>query len=237
MKNRPYVICLMMTSVDGKILAENWGDDSKIKKAIKIFEEAHKTYGINAWIVGRTTMEKDFTKGAKPVIKKDAPKMDRNDFVAEHDGDSFAIALDGHAKLGWRKGVVNGDHVITILTESAEDGYLAHLQEVGISYIFAGAENINLAIALEKLYTLFDIEKLMLEGGGHINGSFLNEGLIDEYHELLLPIADGSMGTATVFEVEKTAKHNGATWLKLEKVELIEGDVLWLKYLVNNTQR
>jgi riboflavin biosynthesis pyrimidine reductase len=232
MKKRPYVICLMMTSVDGKILTKNWGNDPKLKKLIKLFEQAHTTYGVNAWIVGRTTMEKDFTKGAKPVLKAGRHEIERTDFVAAHNAPSFAIALDGHGKLGWRKGIMNGDHVITILTESVPDAYLANLQDIGLSYVFAGKEEIDLPLALEKLHGLFGIEKLMLEGGGHINGSFLNEGLIDEFHQLLLPIADGSADTATVFEVDQKTKHDGATWLKLEKVELIEEDVLWLKYLV-----
>jgi riboflavin biosynthesis pyrimidine reductase len=228
--DRPYVICLMMTSVDGKILGEKWGDSPEMVTLKNKFEEIHNQIGIKAWIVGRTTMEKDFTDYAKPILKKVDHHIDRSDFVAAHGAQSFAIALDGKGKLGWESAEMEGDHVITILTESVEDAYLAHLKDIGVSYIFAGSDEIELKTALYKLRHLFGIEKLMLEGGARINGSFLNEELIDELYQLLLPIADGSIETSTLFEIDDAIKKEGATLLKLENVKQIEDDVLWLTY-------
>jgi len=227
---RPYVMCLMMTSVDGKILGEKWGDSRQVKKLRGKFEEIHELIGVNAWIVGRATMEKDFTDFAKPILKKGHQEIDRQDFVAAHEGASFAIAIDGDAKLGWEKPTMYGDHVITILTEKVPNAYLAHLKDIGVSYIFAGTTEINLPTALKKLRQLFGIEKLMLEGGAHINGSFLNEELIDELHQVLLPIADGTMKTSTLFEIDPKVKKKGATLLKLSNVQKMEDDVLWLTY-------
>ncbi|PWT76079.1 MAG: deaminase [Bacteroidetes bacterium] len=234
MKKRPYIICLMMTSVDGKILSAKWGNSPRIKSLLINFEKAHDTFKVGAWIVGRTTMEKDFTKGLKPILKKGHGEKSRLDFIADAKAKSFAIAIDAHAKLGWKKPLMHGDHVITILTEKVPDAYLAHLKDIGVSYIFAGKKEIDLRIALEKLYSLFGIRKLMLEGGGHINGSFLNEGLIDEYHQLILPIADGSIETSTVFEIQPKVKKGGATLLKLKQVKKIANDVVWLKYKIGN---
>jgi len=229
-EDRPYVMCLMMTSVDGKILGEKWGGSPQVKTLIDTFEKAHEELGIGAWIVGRTTMEKDFTDFAKPVLKKGHQKVDREDFIAEYKGNNFAIAIDGHAKLGWNEPTMQGDHVITILTESVPDAYLAHLKDIGVSYLFAGNKEVNLESALKKLRKLFGIEKLMLEGGSHINGSFLNEGLIDELHQLLLPIADGTIETSTLFEIDSKVKKEGATLLKLKSVNQIDNDVLWITY-------
>lgn len=231
-EDRPYVMCLMMTSVDGKILGEKWGSSPQVKTLIDTFEKAHEELGIGAWIVGRTTMEKDFTDFAKPVLKKGHQKVDREDFIAEYKGNDFAIAIDGQAKLGWNEPTMQGDHVITILTESVPDAYLAHLKDIGVSYLFAGNKEVNLETALKKLRKLFGIEKLMLEGGSHINGSFLNEGLIDELHQLLLPIADGTIETSTLFEIDSKVKKEGATLLKLKNVKQIENDVLWLTYQI-----
>ena len=229
-EDRPYVMCLMMTSVDGKILGEKWGNDPQVKTLIETFEKSHEQLGIGAWIVGRTTMEKDFTDFAKPILKKGHQEVDRSDFVADHQGERFAIAIDGQAKLGWNSATMQGDYVITVLTEAVPDAYLAHLKDIGVSYLFAGKKDVDLKIALHKLRHLFGIEKLMLEGGAHINGSFLNEELIDELHQLLLPIADGTIETSTLFEVDKSMKKEGATLLKLENVKQIENDVLWLTY-------
>ena len=87
-------------------------------------------------------------------------------------------------------------------------------------------------MALQKIHDIFHIEKLMLEGGGGINGSFLNEELIDELHLLILPIADGTTETTSVFEISEDLKKEGATLMKLEAVKQIEDDVLWLTYKI-----
>jgi riboflavin biosynthesis pyrimidine reductase len=125
-----------------------------------------------------------------------------------------------------------GQHVISVLTEGVKDSYLAHLQEIGVSYIFAGKDSIDLNVILEKLTTLFGIETLMVEGGGHLNGSFLNEGLIDEYHQLILPLIDGRVDTTSVFEVEEKNRKFDATLLQLQEIKQIEHEVVWLRYKV-----
>jgi riboflavin biosynthesis pyrimidine reductase len=233
MSKRPHIICLMMTSVDGKILGDKWGSDSRVKDLLTHFEKTHEDIGIKAWIVGRTTMEKDFTEYEMPVYKEDTGKIPRTDFVGTRDAQSFAIAVDGHGKLGWKSATMLGDHVITILTEAVQDGYLAHLQEIGASYIFAGTNELDLHIAMEKLRSLFCIDKLMLEGGGRLNGSFLNEGLIDEFYQLLLPLADGRTETSSVLEVAEKDRKRNATLLKLQDIKRFDDDVLLLKYRID----
>ncbi|MBS1660158.1 MAG: RibD family protein [Bacteroidetes bacterium] len=222
----------MMTSLDGKILSHGWGSDPRVEKLVGKFEEAHEKIGIRAWIVGRTTMEMNFTDYEKPIFSSNKEKLDRSDFVARTDAEAFAIGIDGHGKLGWKSGEMQEDHVITILTEGVEDAYLHHLREVGVSYIFAGKESVDLVVALEKLKSLFGIGKLMLEGGGRINGSFLNEGLIDEYHQLVLPLVDGRKDTATVFEIEEGEMKADSFLFKLKEFKQIEDGVMWLTYEV-----
>ena len=72
-------------------------------------------------------------------------KIDRSDFVGMHNANSFAVAVDGHGKLGWNGETMLGDHVISVLTEAVKDSYLAHLQEIGVSYIFGGKTSIDLS--------------------------------------------------------------------------------------------
>ena len=77
MNKRPYIICLMMSSVDGKILGDKWGNHPYVKALLESFEETHEAIGNKSWIVGRTTMEKDFTKFAKPIFKEVDYKISR----------------------------------------------------------------------------------------------------------------------------------------------------------------
>jgi riboflavin biosynthesis pyrimidine reductase len=120
--------------------------------------------------------------------------------------------------------------VVAILTERVSDEYLAHLREHGVSYLLAGAPEVDLSLALEKIGARFGVRTLMLEGGGRINGSMLRDGLIDEVSVLVAPIVDGRIGTPAVFDIEG----DGSTYkLVLEAVDQREGDVLWLRYRVD----
>jgi len=47
------------------------------------------------------------------------------------------------------------------------------LREKGISYIVSGKSSIDLTDAVNQLGEHFEIRTLLLEGGGHINGAFL----------------------------------------------------------------
>jgi riboflavin biosynthesis pyrimidine reductase len=95
-----------------------------------------------------------------------------------------------------------------------------------------GKEELDLQVVVEKLYRLFDIQVLRIDGGGHVNGSFLKAGLIDEFSLVLAPIADGTIGSPSVFEVEAGYENRKATKFKLESVERIYDDFLWIRYKV-----
>lgn len=228
--SKPHVICHMMTSIDGKILSENWGENDQVKRIRKLYEEIHSSFDSDAWMCGRVTMEKDFTNGALPEIRTVATPIERTDFVADKGATSFAIAVDAHGKLGWNESNISGDHVVAVLTEQVGDGYLAYLQEKGVSYIFGGKYDLDFATVLDKLGDLFPIKTLMLEGGGHLNGSLLNAGLIDEISQLIIPIADGTPKSPTSFEVRENLLKAPATFLQLSEVKQLDDSVVWLKY-------
>ena len=105
------------------------------------------------------------------------------------------------------------------------------LRDVGVSYIVAGAHEVDLASALESLHEHFGIRRLMLEGGGHINGGFAEAGLIDEISLLVAPGIDGRKGLPTVFD-GMDASHDKVVPLRLKHLEKREHDVLWLQYEV-----
>jgi riboflavin biosynthesis pyrimidine reductase len=228
--NRPYVICHMASTVDGRIIGEHWGGNHENYSAL--YEQCHNSFESQAWMVGRVTMEKDFTEGRKPKLKKPGKPIVRTHYVGHANASFFAIAVDPSGKLGWDTNDIDGDHVIEIVTEKVDDDYLQHLQDKQVSYIFAGKDNINFKSALEQLHAVFGIKTLMLEGGGHINGSLLNAGLIDELSLIILPLADGTPKTPTTFEVSEYLPKNEASKLKLTDVKRLEHDVVWLRYHV-----
>ncbi len=226
--NKPYVISHMGSTVDGRIIAEHWGENAD--KYGSLYEECHNTFESQAWMVGRVTMEKNFTEGRSPEPAKPPKPIKREPFIGDHKATSFAIAVDAHGKLGWDENEIDRDHVIEILSESVSDEYLQYLQNKKVSYIFAGRDELDFAIALSQLHDLFKIKTLMLEGGGSINGSLLNAGLIDEVSILVLPLADGAHNTPTTFEVGDYLPEKSAQPLKLMDVKKLDRDVIWLRY-------
>jgi riboflavin biosynthesis pyrimidine reductase len=143
------------------------------------YERTAATFDADAWIIGRISMEPYAGKARVPA-RKSRQRIAREDFIAGHDASSYAIAGDPSGKLMWSSIDIEGEHVITILTESVPDEYLAFLQSKGVSYVFGGKSCIDLTTVLRKSRSRFGIRKLLLEGGGKINGSFLAANLIDE---------------------------------------------------------
>ena len=221
---RPYVICHMAPSVDGRIVTSRW----KLRPSVYAeYERTAQALDADAWIIGRISME-PYAGKAKVPKRRERIAIPRTDFVARRDAESYAIALDPSGKLTWKTAAIDGEHVITVLTEKVSDDYLAFLRSKGVSYLFGGRTDVNLERVLEKLRREFGIKRLLLEGGGKINGSFLAAGLIDELSVLVVPVADGSVGTPSLFDASDEMK--SARNLKLVSFEKRAADVLWLRY-------
>jgi 2,5-diamino-6-(ribosylamino)-4(3H)-pyrimidinone 5'-phosphate reductase len=222
---RPRVVCHMMTSLDGRIDLAGWpsADDAR-----REYERVHASYEAEGWMCGRVTME-PFAKHLRPdaEVAREHHGAPREDFVAPGAFDSFAFAVDAHGRLAWASNDIDGDHVVAILTERVSDEYLAFLRGRGVSYLLAGARDVDLSLALEKIGARFGVRTVMLEGGGRINGAMLRAGLIDEISLLIAPVADGRLGKPSLFDADgEGALHR----LALDSVERRDAGVLWLRY-------
>jgi riboflavin biosynthesis pyrimidine reductase len=219
----------MACTINGKIISEHWGNWRA--KFGNLYEECHLSFNSQAWMCGRVTLEKDFSDEEKPRLKKSKEPVNRKPFIGNEKAKSFAIAIDPHGKLGWKHNEIDGDHIIEVLTEQVKDAYINYLRQRKISYIFAGKSEINFASAFKQLASLFPIKIIMLEGGGLINGSILQAGLIDELSLLLLPIADATADTPTVFELpDQKGNKKFSSQLRLKEIQKLKHQVLWLRY-------
>jgi riboflavin biosynthesis pyrimidine reductase len=188
---KPEVIMLMTSSLDGKLHPSRWTltPDGERRDWGTMFESVHDTLGGDAWIVGRVTMQEMSKAAAHPPAP--IPSVKRPLHVAAGDARSFGIVLDPSGRVHFSGGKIGGDHVIALLGEAVGDAHLAELQADGVSYIVAEGAEIDLAAMLEVLNRGFGIKRLLLEGGGGVNGSFLAAGLVDEVHVLVGPAFDG----------------------------------------------
>lgn len=191
MPNRPHVVCLMSASLDGGLHASRYttSPDGNVKDWSGLYEARHGELGGDAWLVGRTTMA-EMAKG-EPKAPREVGAVARPVHVAEGAAKPFAIAVDTHGALHFRDGAVDGDRALVLLGGSVSDAHLAALAADGVSYVVAEGEAIDLAAALAVLRRDFGVERLLLEGGAAIVGSFLAAGLVDELELILAPALDG----------------------------------------------
>jgi len=223
---RPYVICHMLSTVDGKI-------DSAALKAVTGKDEYEATGAKlqgDAWVCGRTTMQQHFAEDEPFVSASNTPAGPQPVYVARR-AKSYAVSIDTLGKLRWSDCDLDGDHLICVVSERVPEDYLPMLRERGISYIVSGASSVDLVQAVNLLGQYFGIRTLLLEGGGHINGAFLQADLIDEVSLLVVPGIDGRHDIPAVFDGVSPAK-NAAVPLKLKSVEQRESDTLWIRYEV-----
>ena len=237
--NRPYIFCHMLTSLDGKIMG-NYMSTPEGDAAGSVFYDLafgkDRYYKHQGWLSGRVTTDDNFTFYKKPDLDEDAEIVPEGDYVADFDENIHYVSIDPSGVLGWDKNYIiyqdTRAHVIEVLTNKASNSYKDLLRKLGISYIIAGDTTLDYEVLLEKLKKLFNIELLMLGGGGVLNWSFIQEGLCDEVSVVMAASSDGSTKTPTLFMEKEGLSDDKPVHFKLEDVKIMEGDSLWLRYKI-----
>ena len=235
--NKPYIICHMVTSLDGKVTG-GFLSRPQCAEACEIYYEINRNLRCNGFICGRITMEGSFTGGYRPDLSEYEPLIhteSRKDFIPEKKQLTgfYAVAFDPKGKLGWKSPAItdpdgdpgyDGAQIIEVLTEQADERYTAYLRSLNIPYIFAGKDEIDVNLALTRLRNFFGCETLLLEGGSIINGTFLRADAIDELSLVVAPVvADKDdkplfMDSAVSdFELTESRQVNGNLVLKYKR--------------------
>jgi riboflavin biosynthesis pyrimidine reductase len=216
----------MLSSLDGRI------DGAALQAAAGRgeYEATGALLKGDAWICGRVTMQQHFAQNEPFVSASGKPAGAQPVHIARR-AESYAISVDTLGTLRWSSGDLDGDHLICIVSESAPADYLSMLEKRGVSYIVSGADSVDLGKAMQLLSEHFGIRRLLLEGGGHINGGFVEADLVDEISLLLAPGIDGRSGIPTVFDGLSSTRKT-AVPLKLNSVEQRGNGLLWLRYEV-----
>jgi riboflavin biosynthesis pyrimidine reductase len=224
---KPHIVCHMMSSLDGRSLTDGWNLDG----SSDLYESTAATFAADGWICGRVTMQEvshgtDYPKG---LASAPVPRTDH--FVERH-ASQYAISIDPQGRVAWKTNTALESHVIEVVSESVSDDFLAYLQSIGVSYVFGGKSEIDLSIVIDKLARELDIKRLIVEGGSHVSGAFAHAGLLDEVSVLIMPLIDARTDHPGSFEVAMD-EWKKPVYLKLDSVEEIEGDVVWLRYKRN----
>ena len=237
---KPYVICHMNASVDGRILGSRWQPAEN--RMAGLFERLHEELGGGSWLIGRVTGSEYARADSYPAHTDQTYPREpwfAQRFAPGHaaaPGIAWGIALDARGKIAWGRSDIGGDPIVVVLTERVSDAHLAGLRQDGVSYIFAGKHELDLALALEILNRELGLERLLLEGGGGSNGAFLRAGLIDEISLAICPAIDGAKGAPSIFDSSEADAGIAAPIrsMILASSEVLEGGVVWLRYRLQN---
>lgn len=229
--DRPYIICHMVTSLDGKVTGD-FLFAPECADATALYYQINRDYRADAFACGRVTMEGSFTGGwypdlaGYPAARGFRWKMD---YIPDTLSGFYAVAFDPHGRLGWKSDRIqdpDGDpgydraQIIEIVTEQVDARYLGYLEQMGIAYLFAGEKEIDISLALLKLRRFFGIQTLLLEGGSILNGAFQRAGVVDELSLVVAPMAADAGdkplftgGIPAVFRLQEVKHTNGVAWL------------------------
>ncbi|MBR6594067.1 MAG: dihydrofolate reductase family protein [Clostridia bacterium] len=234
--NRPYIICHMVTSIDGKVTGDFlFGKGCAL--ATDVYYRINRRLKADGFICGRVTMEGSFTGGYYPDLSK-YPTVSHGaeakaDFIPKKEDMSnfYAVAFDTNGRLGWQSARIidpdgdigyDGAQIIEVLSEDVDGRYLGYLQAMGIPYIFAGEKAIDVNTALSKLKSIFGCDTLLLEGGSIINGAFQRAGAVDELSLVTAPTVAGENSSPLFY-------HSDIMDFELKSAETEDG-VLILRY-------
>lgn len=235
---RPYIISQLVMSIDGKVSGD-FDTRLDLCPTMPIFLEKMAKERIDAYISGRATMQlMDFPE-TLDLSKYEGKKIVREDYVADKDAGFYCVVVDPHGRINWQSSKTNypvpeldGVHIISILSESVSDEYLAYLQDLGISYMFGGDQEMDLESVAGRLYRYFGIEKAMITGGPTVNGYFAKAELIDQLNLVVAPITFPHNPAQQLYDVNDVKP----MLYDLVEVEKCDKNVLWLSYKKNDLQ-
>lgn len=238
---KPYIICHMIASIDGRIDCDM---TDKIDDTEHYYEVLDKL-SCNATLEGRVTLQKHYADNSDEaflahynLMHSRSYKLAGRQTYKAKESDRWAVGVDTHGSLYWGDNTEElfGAPLVMLIGGWIPQQYLDFLKSKGISYIVT-AENFNNDIDLEEamdiLVEQFGVKRLALTGGGHINGSFLDLGMIDEISMMYAPGVDAREGFAASFDGRK--KNSEPIRLSLLGVEQLD-DIIWARYAVRPTE-
>ena len=234
-KDYPEIYIYMGESIDGKGSGVMF-EVPESQPGSKYYFENEYSFGCKSILMGRTTFQ-ELLGDQKSIdyTRLNGDNVEKKDYLSENakKTEYYYISLDKNGKIPWPSGYelygknlgrTQETHIITVLSEDVELKYLAHLQKVGVSYIFAGEKNIDLRVALKKLKNLFGIEKILCQGGPKTNELLLKENLIEKLIIVKLPVI-GQPGALSIFGESSLSK-----WTLESFKMLSDGQTLLLIY-------
>lgn len=218
--NRPYLICYMIMSLDGRI-------DCPMTEHLKGCDDYYPildSLDAPTRISGRVTAELEMAKKGR-FAPKGKKTIGKASFKKNQEAKGYDVICDTKGTLLWGNPT---DPLLILTSEQASVEYLDYLDSLGISWIAAGKEHIDFKEAMRILKDGFGVERAAVVGGGHINAGFLKEGLLDEVVVLVGAGIDGRESQVSVFDGLEDNRR--LTSLRLIEARALPSEGVLLRY-------
>ncbi len=189
----PYVILSAAMTIDGKIASKN--GDPEISD-----EEDWKS-------VHKLRTEVDAIMVGKGSIIKDNPKL----HIKYHDHNGYyRVVLDSNLSIPIESNVVTFKPetypTIIVTTENAPANKIKIFESKNVEIIKSGKGRRVDVVKLMSILFNKGIKKILLEGGGNLNWSFIKNNLIDELRITIAPWMVGGKDAVSLVEGEGYTK-------------------------------
>jgi 2,5-diamino-6-(ribosylamino)-4(3H)-pyrimidinone 5'-phosphate reductase len=130
---------------------------------------------------------------------------------------------------------------VALCSQSTPQDYLQYLKERHIDCIIAGKDHVDLRAALQEMNSRYGVKVVRVDAGGTLNGLLLRQGLVAEVSLLIYPCLvggekhSGIFGAPNLPAADSLTSQRSMTSLKLKQMELLKGEVVWLRYEVLST--
>jgi len=223
LKKEPFVILKAAATLDGKIAGRN--GDSKWISGETSRRFVHKLRNqVDGVLVGIGTVLRD-----DPLL------------TARIRGgrDPYRIVLDSRLKISEEARVIgtSPSRTIIVATELAPRDRIERLEKKGVQILIVDSKEgrVNLRSCLSKLGEI-GMMSLLVEGGSQVNGSFLDERLIDKFLLFLSSKLIGDQRAPGIFGGRGASNLREAIPLKEIKAKRIGEDILLEGYLEWGTE-
>lgn len=210
---KPFVALKTAMSLDGKI-ATAAGESQWITNE-KSRYEGHRLRDIyDGILVGINT------------VLQDNPSLTTR--LREYQGQNpVRIVLDSRARLPLDSRLATDGAARTIVAVSAKApaDRVAALKKAGLEVLTAGTDMVDVVGLMEQLGAM-KITSVLVEGGGRVNFSLLEAGLVDRVYAFVAPKIIGGSQALTPVEGEGFASLSQAVRLENIKTKLLGDDVL-----------
>lgn len=219
MGKMPFVVLKTAMTLDGKIATSTgesqWITNETSRRRVHEWRDIY-----DAILVGIGTVLKD-----DPSLTARIPGRESRNPVR--------IIVDSQARTPLSAKVVTDGQARTILavTEQAPIERVEALKKAGVEILTAGkGPHVDLKDMLAQLGGQ-DISSVFVEGGGRVNFSLLEAGLVDKVHVFLAPKIVGGSEALTPVEGKGFAKLRDAVELERMTTESMNGDILMTGYV------